>query len=237
MPAKFNILVAASIPLVPLIPLLACGGDSKSPDASIHVIDGSGSGSGSATCHIASSLGTPTFAQQGAQYTAGSAADATNVLAWQGQMANQQAVEVLIFGGCGSGSGSACGGNPTPDWPTTFGPKSNLNLMTAPDAIIAVLADLSGQQYQTIYISTGGTLNITQAGNAAGTTFAGNASNVTLQHYDFTQTGASPDPDNCMSTMTSLTFSGSAQFNGKVVVLDGTDRDAALRNYLTHRFQ
>ncbi len=247
MPAKFNILVAASIPLVPLIPLLACGGSSATPDAKIHVVDspnGSGSGSGSGHCSVASSLGTPTFSGQGAQYAAGSAADATDTLIWQGALsgANMQAVEVLIFGNCGT-NGSGCGGSnaATPDWPTTFGPKSGLNLMTVPDALVAVLANYnsSTMKFGDIYISTAGTLNVTAASNTVGQNFSGNASNVTVQHYDFGSAGVMPDPDNCMSSITSFSFTGSAAagFDGKVIVLDGTDREAALRNYLSHRYQ
>jgi len=241
MPAKFNILVAASIPLVPLIPLLACGGDSKSPDASIHVIDspGSGSGSGSAMCAIPASLGTPTFSQSAATYTAGSGSDLTNTLSWQGQVGGltaTTAVDVLIFGGCGSGSGSACQGYPTPDWPVNFAPKSGINLAMTQDSLVAVLGNLSGNQFQDIYISSAGTLNITAAANGANHQFAGNASNVTAVHIDLNGSGGAA-ADGCQTSITSMSFSGSAMFDGKTVVIYGANRDEALRNYLAHRYQ
>lgn len=239
MPAKFNILVAVTIPLVPVIPLLACGGDTKTVDAHINVIDSPGSGSGSGGCHIAASLGTPTFTAQGGQYKGSSATQPFNELLMDGQMSNMQDIRVIIFGGCGT-TGANCGGsaNATPDWPTTFGAKSGVNLMTAPDAVVIALADLSGQSYQTIYAANSGTLNVTAAGNASGTAYAANGTNVVLQHIDIGSNGSiTNDPDNCMSTITSFSLSGSAQFDGKTVIIDAPTRDEAIKQYLAHRYQ
>src|SRR5580704_2461939 len=43
---------------------------------------------------------------------------------------------------------------------------------------------------------------------SVGTTFAGNASNLTFQHYDFPQGGTpTPDPDGCTSSVPAMTFS------------------------------
>jgi hypothetical protein len=240
MPAKFNLLAAASIALVPLVPLLACGGSSSSPDAHIvtHDSNGSGSGSGSGSaCSFAASLGTVTFTAQGGKYTAGSAASPANKLLFDGQLSNMDDIRVLLFGGCGT-TGSNCGGsnNATPDWPTTFGAKS-VDLSTAPDALVLGLADLSGQQYNTVYVSTAGTLNVTKAGNAAGSMFAATGTNVVLQHYDIGSASIMPDPDGCMTTITGFSMSGSAQFDGKTIVVYGPDRDTAFRNYLSQRWQ
>src|SRR5947209_5511748 len=95
MPAKFNILVAASIPLVPLIPLLACGGSDAKPDAHLVLHDsGSGSGSGSGSnqgaCTAASTYATsPGSADQTAtNFPAGS--NTLHAEEWDAQM-NQDA--------------------------------------------------------------------------------------------------------------------------------------------------
>lgn len=243
MPAKFNLLVAITVPLVPVIPLLACGGSSSTVDAHIVTHDsGSGSGSGSGsnvTCAVPASLGTPTFSQSSAKFTAGSGSDLTNTLSWQGQVGGitaTTAVDVLIFGGCGSGSGSQCGGFPTPDWPTTFGPKSGLDLATSQDSLVAVLANLSGNQFQDIYLSTAGTLNITAAQNGAGHTYSGTASNVTAVHFDLAGSGG-PAADGCQTNITSMSFTGSAMFDGKTVIIYGPTRDEAIKQYLAHRYQ
>jgi hypothetical protein len=224
MPAKFNLLAAASLTLLPVIPLLACGGDSKSPDASIHVQDSGSNGSnGSAHCEVTASLGTPTITQSGAGYTAGSAADKTNLLEWQGVIPNTnpvQVLDVLIASNCGT-TGTACPNGPTPDWPTTFAPKSGIDLGPASDASVAVLTDAgSDNRFRTFYLSTAGTLNITSASNTAGAKFAGNFSNVTVAHFDPGSNGFTADPDGCMSTITSYSFDGSAtaQFNGKSLI-------------------
>jgi hypothetical protein len=236
MPAKFNLLVVAS---VPFIPLLACGGGSNTVDAHIQVTDSPGS---NPKCAVASSLGSPTFSQSNAAYFAGSAADATNTLLWQGVLpgttgATTQAVEVLINGGCGNTTGAACGGFTTPDWPSTFGAKSGVDVGSAGlDAAIEVLADLgSDNKFHTIYLSTVGTLNITTASNTAGATFAGNAANVTVVHADFGSNGATADPDGCQSTITSFSFTGSAQagFTGKGLIAP----EQSAETLLSHRWR
>ena len=81
MPAKFNLLVVASVSLVPVIPMLACGGDDGNKvDSGIVVHDssgsGSGSGSGSANCTADASYGAADFGSGSDQFaqTSGSGA-------------------------------------------------------------------------------------------------------------------------------------------------------------------
>ena len=240
MPAKFNLLVAASIPAVALIPLLACGGDSKAKtDSGIVVHDSPGSGgSGSATCSFNSTF-TPTFSAIGAGFTMGSGAGGANSLDFDGLFggtngsANEQVLRLLIFGGCGT-TGTGCGGSAadaTPDWPASFAPKSGIDLATAPDAIVILLTDRGATSYQTIYASDMGTLNVTAAANGSGHPFTGNATNVHFVHVDGQ---LNPAADGCTSTVPSFSFNGSA-FDGKVFYApDGVDRDAVM-NYLRHR--
>jgi hypothetical protein len=249
MPAKFNVLVAVAIPLAPVIPLLACGGSDAKPDAHLVVHDspngsGSGSGSGSGACPVNSNFGSPTIGNSASFYTAGSAADATNVLDWEGLLpaSDEEILSIRIFGGCGSGIGSACGGTTqqpaaTPDWPTTFAPKSGINLMTAPDAVAVIFAGIgSNGMASSIYVSETGTLNVTAAQNGVGHNYAGNLANATFVRVD-PSTGM-PTSDNCMSAVTAVTFSGSAMagFGGKDAVV-GAQNEAAIRAYLAHRYQ
>jgi hypothetical protein len=242
MSAKFNFLVAGSVALVPLIPLLACGGDDANKVDSgivVHDSQGSGSGSGSGSnnvCLVMSNLGSPNIAQSAAFYTPGSGSDLTNQLDWEGLLPStteQDIVSVRIFGGCGSGSGSQCMGQPTPDWPTTFSAKSGIDLGSAVDAFVVIFAGVgSNGQAQAIYLSTGGTLNVTMASNGTGAqhVYAGSISNVNLVHLD-TSTGQ-PAADNCATTITGITFTGSAQagFTGK-----GIEYHSA--PFLAHRYQ
>jgi hypothetical protein len=117
MSAKFNILVAASIPLVTIVPMLACGGDDGAKvDSGIHVNDGHGSGSGSgsgsnAACSADSSY-SPAFGsgEQGARDfpPTGSGSDMTvHEELWEGALNADTDVLILDlfqgYGGFGSG--------------------------------------------------------------------------------------------------------------------------------------
>lgn len=268
MPAKFNLLVAASIPAAALIPLLACGGGSSKPDSGIIVHDsnnGSNGSNGSAVCAFP------------AMFSAGGSAITRNYVGWAaiGQPINGQtatanridmqallggsgsAVQILrvaMFGGCGA-TGANCqngSGIPTPDWPASFTPKSNLDLgvgsdgMTpnAPDIFLELLTDVgSDNNFQTYYISVGGTVNITAANNGSGKPFTGNLVNADFLHVDLGTT-ITQDPDGCESILTSASWSGSsvqAQFDGKnpsfggIIVEPANEQDYAIRNWLRHR--
>jgi len=86
------------------------------------------------------------------------------------------------------------------------------------------------------YAATAGTLNVTAAGNGSGAPFAGDVSNATFVHVDFGSGGVTPDPDGCMTTISSMTFSGSAAFAGKTVVVEDLDPDDTVVTYLHHRY-
>ncbi|MBV8761089.1 MAG: hypothetical protein JO257_27585 [Deltaproteobacteria bacterium] len=237
MPAKFNLLIAASIPAVALIPLLACGGDTKKTDGGLVIHDSPGSGgSGSnVTCKFNATF-TPTFTAAGEGYTAGSGTTPINRLDFDGLFggtngsANEQVLRVLIFGGGG--------GSSTPDWPTNFAPKQNIDLAgsnAANDVLIALLTDRGATSYGTIYFADSGTLNISAAQNGSGHPFTGSATNVVFNHYDISGNNITPDPDGCSSTVPSFSFTGTTMFDGKFInVGDGLD-DAAVLNYLHHR--
>jgi hypothetical protein len=225
MPAKFNLLVAASIPAVALVPLLACGGGgSGSKDASVIIVhdssNGSGSGSGSGACTFAANL-TPTVSASATKYQA--AGSGTNPIIWnensyrgliggtQGS-SDQKEIRILIFGGCGT-TGTTCamgsGSNDaTPDWPIAFTPKSNLDLSLAAtqhDVLILLLGDPDTTKYNTIYVAAAGTVNITKAANGSGSAFAGNGSGWDFIHVN---TDFSPAADGCESIVPTFSWDG-----------------------------
>jgi hypothetical protein len=235
--------------------MFACGGDdgptvTVKPDAS-----GSGSGSGSGSqsaCAIAESYGDIVFGGSGAAYVyepgsadVGTTKNGANTLIFQAKGSDNTYFEVLILGGCGSGSGSSAGSgggtcsSGTPDWPTTFGPKSGLDLgAPTADIIVAQLANLNAQnRFEDIYFHGAGTLNITSAGNGSGVTYAGNAANVQTVHVDLT-TGQEA-ADGCQSAIQSLTFSGTTRLpaaTGKQGTIVGAEQTRAIiETYLAHR--
>ena len=149
-----------------------------------------------------------------------------------------QQIRISIYGGCGA-TGSNCSGavQTTPDWPTTFGPKSGVDLTQSLDVSAVALAGVgSSGPPAAVYRVTGGTLNVTAAGNGSGAAFEGDASNMTFVHVDIGSGGATVDPDGCMTTISSVTFSGSAAFRGKSGVLGGLDADDTTVTYLHHRY-
>lgn len=257
MSTRTNLFVVLASGTLATIPMFACGGsDSKSPDASGQNIDapgsGSGSGSGSSNlCPLPSDLGTITsFSAQSVRYRSGSGGGSgsgsgmghrANRLTFTGALDGSatQEVQITIYGGCGA-AGSACTGTvpSTPDWPAMFGPKSGLDLVQAVDvSAIAAAGVGSNGQAGALYEVSSGTLDVTAAGNGSGAPFAGTVSNVMLVHVDFGSAGTMPDPDGCTTTITSMTFSGSAAFAGKVVVLQDLDPDDNAVQYLHHRYQ
>ncbi len=255
MSARSNLLVIVAVPIATLP--FACGSSNNkaSPDAPVKTIDapGSGSGSGSGSgnlCPLPTNLGTiTTFPAQVVRYRSGlgsgsgsgSATRRANRLSFTGALdgsATEQ-VQITIYGGCGS-SGSNCSGTVpvTPDWPTTFGAKSGLTFGQAVDiSALAVTGVGSNTPPSAYYLITSGGLDVTAAGNGSGAPFAGQATNLTFVHVDIGSAGVTPDPDGCTATITSMTFSGSAAFAGKVIVLDDLDTDDNAVQYLHHRYQ
>src|SRR6185312_5223298 len=107
---------------------------------------------------------------------------------FRGQLGTQNAFEIILNAG-------------GTDWPTTFGPKSNIDLATSQDAGVATLGDpnQTTMEYTTIYVATAGTINVTSAGSA-NASFAASISGVTLTHYDNILSGSAqpaPDADGC----------------------------------------
>jgi len=227
MPAKFNILVAASIPLVPLIPLLACGGDSKTPDANIHVIDGSGgsgsgSGSGSGACTAAASyavtFGSNSEAAQNTPATGSGSAATPHEELWLGLLNNDKD-ELFIqlyagYGGFGSGDIR----------PGTYNLAMNGDdKFSTCGACVLAITDIMGtgsaSTFKDYYTAKSGTLTLTSTTG----TIAGSMSNIVLQHVtqDAMQNPSDTVADSCTSTIGSAAFSaplqmGSAAFEGKL---------------------
>lgn len=249
MPAKFNLLVAASIPAVAIVPLLACGGDSKAKtDSGIIVHDsGSGSGSGAVTCTFGSNF-TPTVTASATKYAPAGTGSGTSNTIWNENAftglihgsaggSDEQVIRVLIFGGCGSNglgcTGGSGSGDATPDWPIVFSPKQNLDLSQAStqhDVLVLLLGDPDTTKFNTIYVAAAGTLNVDKAANGSGSAFAGSATNLDFIHVnsDFSQAA-----DGCESIVPTFSWSG-ATFTQKDLV-NVPDVDAATVNALRNR--
>ena len=248
MTAKFNLLVATAIPALAIVPLIACGGDSKkTPDAAgSGTIDapGSGSGSGSGsnvTCALPANV--TAFVGQSVRYRSGSGSGSNlpraNRLSFNGYLdaGSAQRISFTIYGGCGSSGSNCAGGIPnTPDWPTVFGPKSGVDIGPQGLDASAVALVSSGSGIAAIYLPESGTLDVTQAGNGSGAPFAGSVSNVQFVHVDIGSASVTPDPDGC-TTNVSVTFSGNAAFTGKTFVVESIDFDDGDGvSYLRHRY-
>jgi len=225
MPAKFNILVAVSIPLVPLIPLLACGGDSKTPDANIHVIDGSGggsgsgSGSGSATCTGAATYGAADFGSGSDQFAETDGSGAMHTEVWGAVIGNSgtmpDAVQLELYAGAGAFTGDI---------------KTGTYQLTGADAqyktcgvCFRMFTDLHMQGSAVAstdqYFATAGTVTLT---SVSGNTFSGTVSNITMQHVNIGSDFTSTPVGDCTSTLSSGTMNatltvGSAAFTGHVI--------------------
>lgn len=235
MPAKFNLLIAASIPAVALVPLLACGGGSSgktdAPVIVTHDSPGSG-GSGSAMCTFPSTFNATTTAS-GTRYTAagsGTNPIPENKLDFDALVGgtigsdNEQVLRVLIFGGCGA-TGTGCTGgsaaNADPDWPQIFTQKSGLDLAATgsdgnllhPDVLLVLLGDPGTTSYNTVYFAVAGVVNVTAAANGSGHTFSGNGSGLDFIHVDLSTNMEAAD--GCESIVPTFSWSGSAQFAGK----------------------
>jgi hypothetical protein len=192
---------------------------SKSGKAGLGPDGGSGGGSGGGfdggsapACALPTSYTAPSFGTNQRAANLGSGSGYTEELVWEGLLAGsgsgEQDIAVLAFSGGGSGSTG------TPDWPTgNVTAKSNLDLTTDPDVIVEIATNFAmngSGAAQTFYLADAGTLNITTASpssTAAATTFAGNGSGLTLVHVDIGSNSVTLDPDNCMTTLPSFTFS------------------------------
>ncbi len=246
MPAKFNLLVAASIPAVAIIPLLACGGSSSgTKDSGIIVHDSPGSDAATAACTFGSNVNATYTASATKYQAAGSGANPikwnensfTGLIRGSAGGSDEQVIRVLIFGGCGA-TGTGCTGgsgsnDATPDWPTVFTPKANLDLSQAStqhDVLILLLGDPDTTKFNTIYVAAAGTVNVTSAANGSGSNFAGNGSNLDFIHVDSMFNQAT---DGCESIVPTFSWSG-ATFTQKDIV-NVQDLDAATVNALRNR--
>ena len=191
------------------LPLLACGGSSPAVDGSVHPIDGSGGGTDTAAaCSVASTLPAPAFGSNQGVLNQGSSMGVTTV-EWFGDISSPAAeFKLLTFSGGGAGTDA----NATPDWPTTLGPKSGVDINTAVDVLGILLADIgSDGTAGTILLADAGTLNLSSAGSAVGATFAGNIANAEFTHVDVGSNSVTPDPDGCTTTVANIAFTGAVK--------------------------
>jgi hypothetical protein len=225
MPAKFNLLAAASLTLLPVVPLLACGGDSKSPDASIHVQD-SGSGSngsnGSATCTAAATYTqAPGGSDQDAfDFPAGS--QTLHAEEWDAIMnadtSPDQLTLFLVASRTGFGSGDIKAGT------YTLATGDTQGLRTC--GICALMyTDLHMQGSAVVetddYFATGGSITLSSVGTNGSGNLSGTITNLTLGHVNIGSDGSVTPVDSCTTTVSNVAFSAALQpgnFNGKSVI-------------------
>jgi hypothetical protein len=188
--------------------LIACGGGNNTT-----VVDAKGSGSGSgmmAACKdtsVAASYA-PTFTdgntEIGQYFPAmGSGSSAEPItIQWEG----------VLGGTIGSSSeidlvlDVSIGGSNFP----TYAPKANVSLGDD-DIFSAIFTDYDTKGNPgIIYLPTAGTLSVTAIGSA-GSAFTGTWNNVAMEHADIGSNGATPDPDACMSTIATASFSAIIQ--------------------------
>ncbi len=75
-----------------------------------------------------------------------------------------------------------------------------------------ILTDATAEAYADDYLPTGGTLELTAVGTAAGQTLTGRLSNVTFRHVIIDEEGNTmPAGDTCESTLTAATFSATLE--------------------------
>jgi hypothetical protein len=224
MPAKFNILVAAAIPLVPVIPLLACGGDSKTVDAHINVIDSPGSGSnGSNTGNCGASASYTTSPggsdQEAFDYPASSMTlHAEEWLALMNQDANPDELDIaFVAKRTGFGSGDIKTGT------YTLAAGDTMGFRTC--GICAILeTDLTMQGSAVVekddFFATGGSITLNSVGSGGSGTLSGTITNMTFGHVNIGSDGSvTPVNDGCSTTVSNVNFSAplmAGQFDGKV---------------------
>ena len=179
----------------------------------IHDIDVDGGTDGARTmdAHLECafrSLGTPAFSSVVVRADLSHAPIAATE--WDGTLSGPTGGVVQIFALSG-------GAMMTPDWPGTLGPRAGLDLGTAKDAGAVLSLDTTGDgTVDTVFQSQAGNLDLTSASTTAGATFAGTLTNAVLFHVDIDPaTGAISrfDPDQCIASITSVSFSGTVTGN------------------------
>lgn len=227
MPAKFNILAAASLPLVTIVPLLACGGDDGNKvDSGIHVQDSNGSGSGSGSgsnvaCTADASYGTADFGSGSDQFAETSGSGNMHTIVWGAVVGSTSAsgmpdaVQLELYANFGAFAGS--------DIHTgTFQLTGDEANYATCGVCLRMFTDLHMQGSDIAstddYFATAGTVTLS---TITGNTFSGTLSNVTFQHVNIGSDFTSTPVGDCTSTMSAGTMNapltvGSAAFTGHI---------------------
>ena len=193
--------------------VVACGGGSKTPDAGVKLKADAAVDAKPCSAMASYNPGS-TWTYQGAEDD-GSGSGYTEYLQWQGGLSSTPDVFLDVIALSGDGTGSGC----TAEWPSgNVTAKNGIDLSMACDALVIVGANIVNNQAMDLYPALSGTLNVTAAGVTGGT-FTGTLSNVMLQHYDYVAgTGFTmADPDNCMTEITSASFTASITMGSAAV--------------------
>ena len=198
------------------LPMLACGGDSKTHvDSGIHLADSPGLTDAPAACTGAASYA-PTFgsgAQQAKNYpAAGSGSSATpHEETWLGALnADQDTLVIQLYQGFGGfGSGDVRTG--------TFPLTGADGVYSTCGACVFMATNVGSNSFADYYFATAGSLTLTSVTG----TLSGSLSGVTLTHVGSDAQGNPSDTavGDCTSTIASASFSsplvaGSAAFTG-----------------------
>lgn len=216
MPAKFSILTVAAIPLLPIIPLLACGGDDG---GGVHVLDASVDGrpiDAPEACTAAAS--NPSVADFGSNQRASSkGTGSAQEMNWFGPI-NADAMPDLLAIDLYAGYGAFEGMNISPKTITLTGVEADY---ASCGACVLLLTDLhqagSGAAITDTYMANGGTLTLT----STATNFTGSLSNVTFRRVMIGSGGATTNVGTCASGLDGGSFTapitiGSAGFTGDI---------------------
>jgi hypothetical protein len=215
MSAKFSILTVAAIPLLPAIPLLACGGDDG---PSVTVVDAAVDGrpiDAAAACTAAASNPTPSFGSNQSAERSGSGS--ATVINYVGRL-NADTMPDLLAIDLYAGYGAFQSGTIAPATINLTGVEADYATC---GACVLILTDLhqqgSGAALTDIYLANGGTMNLTGAGSSLQATL----SNVTFRQVMIGSGGTTTNVGNCTSSLASATIStpivaGSATFTGGI---------------------
>ena len=216
MPAKFSLLTVAAIPLLPAIPLLACGGDDG---PSVKVVDAAIDSrpiDAAAACTAAASNPTPAFGSaQSAEVQGSGSAQTMNYV---GRLNADNMMPDLLAIDLYAGYGTFMGSN--------IGPRASIDLSGVEadyatcGACVLILTDLhmmgSGVALTDVYMASSGTMTLT----STSTNFTGTLSNVSFRQVNIGSGGTTTNVGNCTSSLPSASFNapitqGSATFVGK----------------------
>lgn len=224
MPAKFNLLAAATVPALAIIPLIACGGDSKkSPDASIHTTDSPGSGgSGSATCTALAMYSAVSFGSGSDQFAGTQGSGSNQFIEFDGFIQSTLAdpkpddVTLELYASSGPFGSGIHTGTFTIAGDDAQYKTCGVCVRMFTDEYVTGSGSAAMLNFDQQYFASGGTVTLTDIGSDG--SFKGTLHNITMQHVTIAQDFTSTPVGDCTSnipdaSMNTALTKGSAALN------------------------